>query len=141
MGEPDQPLAVRDLMTRGVITLDPQANLDEVSDLMRAHRIRHVPIVDAAGHLLGLVTHRDLLGKAFGGGQDLPRSIRQPYLRSIPVGEVMTRRVVTVEPDALLSDVARMMVAGRLGCLPVVEGNRVIGILTATDFVRYVAGC
>jgi CBS domain-containing membrane protein len=141
MGEPDQPLAVRDLMTRGVITLDPQANLDEVSDLMRAHRIRHVPIVDAAGHLLGLVTHRDLLGKAFGGGQDLPRSIRQPYLRSIPVGEVMTRRVVTVEPDALLNDVARMMVARRLGCLPVVEGNRVIGILTATDFVRYVAGC
>jgi CBS domain-containing membrane protein len=134
-------MLVQDLMTAQVHTLGPQANLDEVSDLMRSHRIRHVPIVDAAGQVLGLVTHRDLLGKAFGGGQDLPRSIRQPYLRSIPVAEVMTRRLTTVTPDANLSQVACMMIAKRFGCLPVVEDGRLVGIITATDFVRWVAGC
>ena len=103
--------------------------------------IRHVPIVDAEGHLLGLVTHRDLLSKAFGGGQDLPRSIRQPYLRSIPVAEVMTRRLTTAPPEAVLSDAAGTMVDRRCGCLPIVEGGRLVGILTATDFVRYVASC
>ncbi len=141
MGETDHSLAVADLMTRGVHTLSPQANLDEVSDLMRVHRIRHVPIVNAAGQLVGLVTHRDLLSKAFGGGQDLPRSIRQPYLRSIPVSEVMTKRVTTAKPDALLSEVACKMVAKRYGCLPVLQDGKLVGILTATDFVRYVAGC
>lgn len=134
-------LTVRDLMTRTVFTLGPQANLDEVSDLMRVHRIRHIPIVDAAGLLLGLVTHRDLLSKAFGGGQDLPRSIRQPYLRSIPVAEVMTKNVTTTDPDAHLSRVACMMVDRRFGCLPVLDAGRLVGIVTATDFVRYVAGC
>jgi CBS domain-containing membrane protein len=141
MGEPTQSLRVRDLMTRGVHTLAPQANLDEVSDLMRVQRIRHVPIVDGAGQLVGLVTHRDLLSKAFGGGQDLPRSIRQPYLRSIPVGEVMTKRVTTARPDELLSEVACLMVNKRHGCLPVLEEGALVGILTASDFVRYVVGC
>ncbi len=141
MPEPPSELCVRDLMTRPVHSLGPQANLDEVSDLMRTQRIRHVPIVDAAGQLLGLVTHRDLLSKAFGGGQDLPRSIRQPYLRSIPVSEVMTRRVTTAPPEAVLTDVACMMVDRRFGCLPILEAGRLVGILTATDFVRYVAGC
>ncbi len=141
MEDPAPDLTVRDLMTRDVYTLGPQANLDEVSDLMRIHRIRHVPIVDAAGQVLGLVTHRDLLGRAFGGGQDLPRSIRQPYLRSIPVSEVMTRRLTTASPEQTLSKVACMMVDRRYGCLPVVEAGRLVGIITATDFVRYVAGC
>ena len=127
-------------MTTRVYTLGPQANLDEVSDLMRIERIRHVPIVDAEGLLLGLVTHRDLLSKAFGGGQDLPRSIRQPYLRSIPVADVMTRRLTTASPETNLSDAAATMVSKRCGCLPIVEGEHLVGILTATDFVRYVAG-
>ncbi len=83
-------LCVRDLMTPNPHTLPPQANLDEVSDIIRIMVVRHVPIVDDDGVVLGLVTHRDMLSKAFGGGQDLPRSIRQPYLRSIPVTDVMT---------------------------------------------------
>lgn len=132
-------LAVRDLMTPDPHTLPPQANLDEVSDLMRTMRIRHVPIVDEEGTVVGLVTHRDMLSKAFGGGQDLPRSIRQPYLRSIPVSDVMTQAIATAAPDDLLSTVACRMVDRRLGCLPVLDEGRLIGIITATDFVRYVA--
>jgi CBS domain-containing membrane protein len=128
-------------MTPRVHTVPASANLDEVSDLMRSRRVRHVPVVDDEQRLVGLVTHRDLLGKAFGGGEDLPRSIRQSYLRSIPVAEVMIREVFTAHPEDLVTDVACAMVSNRFGCLPVVDGERLVGILTASDFVRYVARC
>lgn len=135
-------LLVRDLMTAPVSTLGPEANVADVSDLIRERRIRHIPIVDSQRVLVGLVTHRDLLGKAFGGGQDLPTSIRRAYLRSIPISEIMVTDVVTIAPDSPLGDAARLMYQGRHGCLPVVDAGRVVGILTSTDFVRHVAaGC
>ncbi len=132
-------LLVRDLMTTPVEVLHRDANVADVSDLIRGRRIRHIPIEDEAGVLVGLVTHRDLLSKAFGGGQDLPTSIRRPYLRSIPVAEIMVTDLVTITPDCPLRDAARLMHTGRHGCLPVVDAGRVVGILTATDFVRHLA--
>jgi CBS domain-containing membrane protein len=132
-------LLVRDLMTAPVAVLNAQANVADVSDLIRSARIRHIPIVDEEGLMIGLVSHRDLLGKAFGGGEDLPTSIRRPYLRSIPVAEIMVTDLVTMAPDRLLRDAARLMHDGRHGCLPVVDAGRVVGILTSTDFVRHVA--
>lgn len=132
-------LLVRDLMTTPVAVLPRDANVADVSDLIRSRRIRHIPIVDENGLLAGLVTHRDLLGKAFGGGEDLPTSIRRPYLRSIPVAEIMVTGLVTTTPECALGTAARLMHEGRHGCLPVVDGGRVVGILTATDFVRHAA--
>lgn len=132
-------LLVRDLMTTPVAVLQRQANVADLSDLIRSRHIRHIPIVDDQGLMVGLVTHRDLLGKAFGGGQDLPTSIRRPYLRSIPVAEIMVTDVITTDPDCNLRDAARLMHDGRHGCLPVVDEGRVVGILTGTDFVRHVA--
>jgi CBS domain-containing membrane protein len=134
-------LLVADLMTPNPYTASQDSNLDDVSELMRIRRIRHVPIVDEDDRLVGLVSHRDLLGRAFGGGQDLPRSIRQPYLRSIPVTEVMTRTVISASPERRAADIACQMLNDRLGCLPVVQDDRVVGIVTASDFVRFVAGC
>ncbi len=128
-------------MISPVHTLGREANLAEVSDLMRNQRIRHIPITAADGTLAGLVTHRDLLARAFGGGEDLPRSIRRPYLESMPVSDIMVTAVETVAPDADLAQAACQMLARRHGCLPVVEDERVVGILTSSDFVRYVAGC
>ena len=131
---------VQDLMTSPVYTLGLLANVAEVNDLMRQRSIRHIPIVGSDGVLVGLVTHRDLLSKAFGGGPDLPTSIRRPYLRSIPVTEIMVTDVETIAPLLSLAEAASQIVDRPLGCLPVVEGGRVVGILTATDFVRHVAG-
>jgi CBS domain-containing membrane protein len=135
----DSNRPVREFMREPVHTLRATANVAEVSDLIRGERIRHVPIVDGEGLLLGLVTQRDLLSKAFGGGQDLPTSIRRPYLRSIPVSEIMVADVTTITPDGPLREAAELMSSGRHGCLPVVDDGRVVGILTTSDFVRFVA--
>jgi len=126
-------------MTPAPHALGEHANLAEVSDLMRREGIRHVLIEGKEHRLVGLVSHRDLLGKALGGGEDLPASIRRPYLQSIPVTEVMVQSLVTISPADTVHEAARRMLHGHLGCLPVVEQDRAIGILTSSDFVRYVA--
>ncbi len=125
-------------MTAGVHTLDVGGNLAEASDLMNVHRIRHLPILDASGLLVGLVSQRDLLRGALGGGADLPASIQRAYLRSIPVDEVMIRDVETVEPEVAIKDAAARMIDLKIGSLLVVDGHDLVGILTESDFVRWV---
>ena len=131
-------LRVNDLMTRGVHSLSPDSNLAEVSALMNSRRIRHVPVVDDDARVVGLVSQRDLLRGALGGGGDLPPSIQRAYLRSIPVDEVMVQEVETVGPETLIRDAAQRMLDLKIGSLLVTEESRLIGILTETDFVRWV---
>jgi CBS domain-containing membrane protein len=131
-------LLVQNLMTLGVKTLGPEGNLAEASDLMVLHRIRHVPIVDGDSKILGLVSQRDLLRGALGGGTELPSSIQHAYLRSIGVTEVMVETVEIVTPDTPIRDAARRMLDGKIGSQLVVEDGRLVGILTEHDFVRYV---
>ncbi len=133
-------LLVADLMSRPVRTLHVSANLAEVQAVMAESRIRHVPIIEDDARLVGLVTHRDMLRRAMGGGAYLPDSIRRPYLRSIPVSQAMTKHLTTTRTDVPIVDAARTMMEHKFGCLPVVDGGRLVGILTEADFVNYVAG-
>ncbi len=131
-------LEVQHLMTRGVLTLGPEGNLAEASELMAIHKIRHVPIVDSDNRVLGLVSQRDLLRGALGGGGELPASIQRAYLRSIGVTEVMVAQVEIVAPDTPLLEAAQRMLQRKIGSQLVVEGGVLVGILTEHDFVRYV---
>ena len=130
-------LRVQDLMTRGVMTLSPDGNLAEINDLMSGHRIRHVPVVDSSRRVIGLVSQSDLLRGALGGGSDLPASIQRAYLRSIPVDEVMVRNVETVAPSTPIREAAQRMLELKIGSVLVLEEERLVGILTENDFVRY----
>lgn len=130
-------LNVRDLMTEEVVTVTVDTDLARVYDLMTSREIRHLPIVDYEGDLQGLVTHRDLVGRA--ADRDEPLAQWRAALRQRKVHEVMSRSVETTEPEQSLSSAASLMLEQKFGCLPVVEGRRVVGILTESDFVRYVA--
>jgi CBS domain-containing membrane protein len=127
---------VRDLMTDRVFTLQPNDDLEALYDLMDAHHIRHVPIVDRDGDLVGLVTQRDLARSALGPQDTLPLSMQQEILRRRRVREIMAIEVETVEPDESLRTAAEMLLENKIGCLPVVEGEHLVGILTEADFVR-----
>ncbi len=127
---------VRDLMTPNPYTLAPRDTLAALYDLMDAHRVRHVPIVDADGELVGLLTHTDLAMAALGSLSDLPLSQERDLLQRRRIREVMVTEVETIDPDASLVGAAQTLFENKIGCLPVVEGSRLVGILTESDFVR-----
>jgi CBS domain-containing membrane protein len=141
---PARPAArlVRDLMTVEVFTLRATDSLVAAEDLMGTHRVRHVPIVDREGDLVGLVSHRDLLRGARGRLDDLPISVERDVLGARKLREIMTTEPETVEPETSLSEAASLLLENKIGCLPVVEGSHLVGILTEADFVReYVERC
>lgn len=129
-------LQVRDLMSEPVLTVLPNDHLVAVRDLMERHSIRHVPVVDPEGGLLGLVSHRDLLRYSLVEQANVPTIVADEVLERIEVADVMTVDPVTVAPDTLLHKAASIMVHKKYGCLPVVAKGRLVGILTESDFVR-----
>jgi CBS domain-containing membrane protein len=131
-----QRLTVRDLMTPNPYTLQPRDTLAALYDLMDTRRVRHVPIVDRDGELVGLLTHTDLAMSALGSLSDLPLSQERDLLQRRRIREVMITEVETVDPDTPLTDAASTLFENKIGCLPVVEGYRLVGILTESDFVR-----
>jgi CBS domain-containing protein len=131
--------SVRDLMTTIVKTLGRNDQLSLADDLMRTGRIRHLPVVDEDGDLCGVVSQRDLfrgaLATALGYGEVAQRKL----LATLVVKEVMTTDVVTASPATSIGDAARLMLDRKIGCLPVLEDNRLVGIITESDFVGLVA--
>jgi CBS domain-containing membrane protein len=127
---------VRDLMTDKVYTLKARENLETLYDLMDSRRVRHVPILDNDGELVGLVTDRDLSRTALGAVEELPLSVERDILRRRRIRDIMVTEPDTIEADAPLSDAAEMLLENKVGCLPVVEGLHLVGIITEADFVR-----
>jgi len=127
---------VRDLMTEKVHTLTPKDDLAALYDLMDSRRVRHVPIVDSEGEIVGLVTDRDLSRTALGAVEELPLSVERDILRRRRVRDIMAAEPDVIEPDARLQEAAAILLENKVGCLPVVEGLRLVGIITEADFVR-----
>ncbi len=133
-------LRVRDLMSSDVTTLKRNDTLSLADDIMNLGRIRHLPVLDDdERELVGMVSQRDLfrgaLAKALGYGQRGQRKV----LDNLLVKEVMATDVVTTTPDTPLVEAAKILMTRKIGCLPVVEGGRLVGILTEADFVGLVA--
>lgn len=130
-------LTVADLMSRDVITLEKDENLNLAEEVMRLGRLRHLPVVDR-GRLMGLVTHRDLLRCQASSLAALTREARREIQRSIRAEDIMTTDVITVTADTVAVEAARLMRRHKIGCLPVVDGGTLIGILTEADFLDLV---
>jgi CBS domain-containing membrane protein len=132
-------LHVRDLMTSHVFTVGPDESITTLQDLMSEKRIRHVPVVNEDGAVLGLVSERDVLRRTFNQEADLPLSVRLDVLTAVTVKDIMTWEVETIDVDEDLSTAAQIMLDSKYGCLPVVEESVLAGILTEADFVKFVA--
>lgn len=130
-------LRVQDLMTWEVVTVQPDTDTEEAWDLMSDRQLRHLIVVDQDGELMGVVSHRDLLRHALVEQADLPRYVERELLARTPVRDVMVEPVMTASPEQDAAEAARNLFDNKIGCLPVVEGNRVVGILTESDFVRW----
>lgn len=132
-------LHVRDLMTEDVVAVLPDDSLTTIRDLMTERDVRHMPVVDRDRELVGLVTKRDLLRNSLIEQQDVPDFVEDVILEKIRVRDLMNTAVEAIEPDIDIREAAQIMFENKYGCLPVVEGQRLVGILTEADFVRLFA--
>jgi acetoin utilization protein AcuB len=128
-----ESIRVRDRMTRPVVTIHSDTLVSGAVELMRTRRIRHLPVVDRGGRLMGIVTDRDLRQVVFDPAVQARLQRATDALRGLTVREVMTWGAVTVSPAASIRDAARLMHERKVGALPVVEGDRVVGVLTERD--------
>ena len=133
-------LKVSDVMTADPTTLKSNDKLTLADDIMRLGRVRHLPVLDDDGQkLVGIVTQRDLFRDALAQALGYGKHAQRQLLDSLVVKDVMATEVVTIRPDASLAYAARVLTERKIGCLPVLENGRLVGILTEGDFVALVA--
>jgi acetoin utilization protein AcuB len=124
-------LLVKDSMTREVVALSPQATAGEALALCRERRIRHLPVLED-GRLVGIVSDRDLRSATPALGDPA----RAEALGKIVVHEVMAREVATIHPDDPIEEAANAMRERKIGCLPVVEDDNLVGVITSSDVME-----
>jgi CBS domain-containing protein len=132
------PVLVKHLMTSPVVTFFAEQHLPLAEDVMKYKHFRHLPVIDDARRLVGLVSHRDLLAAQISTRTGLTRKERRAVQEEVLVGEIMTRDVWTVRPDVYASIAAATLLDHKYGCLPVVdEAGVLVGIITEHDFLRF----
>ena len=127
---------VRDIMTAEVTTLGRNDTLLLAKDIMNLGRIRHFPVVED-DELVGVVSQRDLYRASLGTVMQYGEKAQRAFLESVVVKEIMADPV-SIGPDATVRDAARLMMEHKIGCLPVLEASRLVGIVTETDMLRVV---
>jgi CBS domain-containing protein len=129
---------VRDIMAKNPATLAANDTLDVAEHVMSLGGIRHMPVL-RDGRLVGIISQRDLfrapLALAFG----YARKAQRRMTKITQVKEVMRKSVTTISPDSTISAAARQMMDKKIGCLPVMKANEIVGIVTETDILRHVA--
>ena len=129
-------MLVRNKMTPNVITASPETTLADALKLTRGHRIRHLPVMQN-GRLVGLVSDRDLrLAMPPVWASDTDHHELRNALNTRAVREVMVTTIITTDADAPIEDAARKLYEHRIGCLPVLEEEKLVGIITETDLLR-----
>jgi len=127
-------MKVRDIMVKEVATLDVNDELSLANDIMRLGRIRHLPVVDGA-RLVGIISERDLFRSSLAQALGYETKTTRELMKSLRIKDVMVTKVITVSPETDLKTAVQMMVDHKIGCLPVVEGDRLIGLVTETDIL------
>ncbi len=143
-------LSAKDIMTRDVITIKAEATVEELARILMEHRISGTPVVDDENNIIGIVTENDLIRKnkrfhiptvirlfdayiLLGSGK-AEEEIKKMAAKT--VAEIYTEKVVSIEEDTSLEDIATIMAEQHIHLLPVLSGSRVVGIVGKADVVK-----
>lgn len=128
-------MLVEDIMTRDLVTIRKEDKVQEAFEKIIGQKIRHLPVVEADGSLAGIITDRDIK-------EALPSALtwkdprkRELFLSIMKVEELMTKDSITVRPSMNVQEAAKLMRKSKVGCLPVVENKKLVGIVTGIDFL------
>ena len=125
-------------MTRKVITVGPQANIFEAQELMAQNQIRHLPVIEENGRLLGIVTDRDIRSALpYNFFKKPPSKEEKKNFSQLKIDEIMTREPITISPSHTIQDALLIIQDARVGALPVVDEDRKLkGIISVRDLLR-----
>lgn len=144
-------LQARDIMTKEVITTTPETPVSEVAALLEQHRISGVPVMDAGGSIVGVITQSDLVSRA--RDLELPPTIalfdlrliletpahfkkRLEKMLGVTVAEVMTPEPVTISPEMPVQEIAALMARKQVHTLPVLAGGKLVGVIGKIDLIH-----
>jgi CBS domain-containing protein len=130
---------VRGSMQAKIVTISVDDSLYTAEDIMRLGGVRHLPVV-RAGRLVGVVSERDLLRLALSTLNTGGEVHRRAFLQALNVSQAMSSPPVTVEAYSTMEKAALLLAQYKIGCLPVLDGEELVGILTATDALSHFAG-
>jgi acetoin utilization protein AcuB len=129
-------MLVGERMTRNPVTITEDTSIDDALHLMRERKVRRFPILDTAGHLVGIISDKDLLHAAPSPASTLSVYEMHYLLAKLTVKKVMSSPVITVGPDTPVEVAARTMADNKIGGLPVLDGGKLVGIITETDIFK-----
>jgi CBS domain-containing protein len=132
-------IRVRDIMQEKIVTISAGDRLSTVEDIMTLGGVRHMPVV-RAGTLVGVVSERDLLRASLSNLSDFGNEQRRAFLQAVVIQRVMSSPAIVIPPDATVEEAAHVMAERKIGCLPVLDGEDLLGMVTETDVLRYFAG-
>lgn len=132
-------MLVRERMSRNLITATPDMTYPTALRLMRDNNIRRLPVLDTHGGLIGIVVEKDLLYASPSPATSLSIHEIHALLANLKMGDIMTTPVVAIGPECPLEEAARIMIDRKIGSLPVLEGDTLVGLITETDIFRILA--
>jgi len=124
-------------MTKNPVSVNPELSLTEARALMDRQTIGHLPVLDRNGELVGIVTRQDLLKASPSAATSLDMYEINYLLSKLTVEKVMTKKVIVVQENEVVENAARIMADHYIGCLPVMNGQLLVGIVTDTDIFRF----
>lgn len=126
---------MREKIQKNLITINPEASFFEARNLIHEKGIRHLPVIDKNNKLVGIVTDRDIREAAPSDATLLSVQELNYLLGKLKVSAFMTPKdkLITITPDALIEEAVQLMHDHKIGCLPVLEGDKLYGIFTETD--------
>ena len=123
-------------MTRNPVTATPDMSIAEASSLMKQEKVHRLPVLDKDKRLVGLITEKDILYASPSPASSLSIHEMAYLLSKLTVKKLMSKNVVTINKDTTVEEAARMMVDQDLSCLPVLEGDKLIGIVSKSDMFK-----
>ncbi len=121
-------MLIKDIMRKDVQTIRPDATVREAAEIMSEHKVGSVVVISGGGKLVGILTERDIIYDV----------VATPLIpEKTKVEEIMTKEVISISPERTLEDAADLMVEKKIRKLPVIEGHKLVGIVTASDLITY----
>ena len=127
-------MKVKDIMVRDVTTLDIGDELSLANDIMKLGRIRHLPVLDKK-KLVGILSERDLFRSSLVEALGHEPAKTRDVMKAIRIQDIMVRNLITISPEADIKEAVQLMLQHKIGCVPVVEGGELTGLVTETDIL------